>query len=117
MNKYNINFVEYNEMMEYDGKPYPILLDPLNLEQLKEALEMVNGFTSFIRTKAEAKFFAKFIDNDLVANDGKIDIESKEQKDVFIAIRFMGPPIKDIENLSFDNDIEIYVVQLMEEQI
>ena len=115
MSKYTLNFVEYREIMELDGDPYPILLDPLNLEQLKEALE--NDFTSYIRNQAQADFLSRFIDINLIANNREIDIYNKSEEDVYIAIRFMGPPIEDIEKLSFDNDIEIYVVQFMKEQI
>lgn len=109
MKNYNINIVEYEEILENENKPYEMLLNPLTLEQFKHSLE--NGFTSYIRNRNQADFLELYFKQKVGINENSFKLNLE---DVFVAIRFMGEELPlDIKDLKVDNDIEIYYVKLL----
>lgn len=113
MKNYTVNIVEYEDILEKDGQPFQMLLNPLTLVQLKEGL--VNGFVSYIRDEKQAKFLERFLKEEVPTNGNKYKIN---QEEVFIAIRFMGEELpEDFKYLKPDHDIEIYYVKMMTDSI
>jgi len=113
MKNYKVNIVEYEEILEGDGKPFQMLLNPLTLAQLKEGL--VNGFTSYIRDERQARFLGRFLGEEVIANKSSYEIN---QEEVFIAIRYMGEDLpEDFKYLKPDHDIEIYYIKMLDYNI